>query len=211
MIQDNKLITIFQTDILLNSVSGDLSTLLAQASNMHLQNRRQGTVAVKDRSLLLSRSKKKPWKQKGTGRARAGTTRSPLWRGGGVALGPVMRVGRLDMSKKQRSLTSLLTLSEKIKKQMVISLNYVPMGKCNDAFKVLNNLQLSDKKIVLLYNNEDKVTYYSFSNLPFVHLVSYDAVFSYILADNSYVVFLEKDSSLFNGLVKEWQKRVTNQ
>lgn len=64
-----------------------------------MQNWRQGTVGCKGRS-DVARSGKKPWKQKGTGRARAGTARSPLWRGGGVIFGPQMRTRTLKINKK---------------------------------------------------------------------------------------------------------------
>src|SRR5436190_23926872 len=66
-----------------------------------MQNWRQGTVGCKGRS-EINRTNKKPWKQKGTGRARAGSARSPLWRGGGVIFGPQPRVRTLRTSKKLR-------------------------------------------------------------------------------------------------------------
>ena len=64
-----------------------------------MQNWRQGTVACKGRADVTSRSNKKPWKQKGTGRARAGSPRSPLWRGGGVIFGPQPRVRKLSLNQ----------------------------------------------------------------------------------------------------------------
>ena len=67
------------------------------------QNWRQGTVACKDRGSLISRSNKKPWKQKGTGRARAGSPRSPIWRGGGVTFGPQPRVHEINVTKKMKN------------------------------------------------------------------------------------------------------------
>jgi large subunit ribosomal protein L4 len=67
-----------------------------------MQNWRQGTVGVKGRS-DVARSNKKPWKQKGTGRARAGSARSPLWRGGGVTFGPQLRSRKLSVSKKTKN------------------------------------------------------------------------------------------------------------
>src|SRR5690349_1347424 len=67
-----------------------------------LFNARQGTVGVKTRA-QVARSGKKPWKQKGTGRARAGTARSPLWRGGGIIFGPQLRVRTLDVPQKVKS------------------------------------------------------------------------------------------------------------
>jgi large subunit ribosomal protein L4 len=71
----------------------------AMAVRALLQNWRQGTVACKGRS-DVSFSNKKPWKQKGTGRARAGSARSPLWRGGGVAFGPQPRTRTLKITKE---------------------------------------------------------------------------------------------------------------
>ena len=66
-----------------------------------LQNWRQGTVGCKDRS-EVAYTNKKPWKQKGTGRARAGTRRSPLWRGGGVTFGPQARIRELSIPRKAK-------------------------------------------------------------------------------------------------------------
>src|SRR5262245_26717589 len=75
-----------------------------------LQNWRQGTVGCKDRGEVTSRSNKKPWKQKGTGRARSGSPRSPIWRGGGVTFGPQPRVRTLAVSgqAKKGVLNSIL-------------------------------------------------------------------------------------------------------
>ena len=74
--------------------------VVSQSIRVHLQNSRQGTVSCKSRSDLISRSNKKPWKQKGTGRARAGSPRSPLWRGGGFVLAHKKELECCQLTKK---------------------------------------------------------------------------------------------------------------
>ena len=98
------------------------SYIVSLAIRVHRQNARQGTVSVKDRTALVSRSNRKPWKQKGTGRARAGTARSPLWRGGAVSHGPQKRVKVLSINKKMSLGALQLVFSEKITNQKAIAI-----------------------------------------------------------------------------------------
>src|SRR3972149_5821412 len=89
-------------------------------------NRRRGTAETKGRS-DVSGGGKKPWRQKGTGRARAGTTRSPLWRGGGTVFGPTPRSYAYRIPKKVRRLALRSALSMKLKEERMIVLNDFPM------------------------------------------------------------------------------------
>jgi large subunit ribosomal protein L4 len=79
--------------------------VLHQAVKTFLNNQRQGTAKTKTRS-NVSGGNQKPWKQKGTGRARAGSTRAPHWRGGGIVFGPIPRSYRSDLPKKVRQLAA---------------------------------------------------------------------------------------------------------
>lgn len=87
-------------------------SILHQAVNWHLASKRQGTSSSKTRA-EVSGGGKKPWKQKGTGRARAGSIRSPLWRGGGVTFGPKPRDYSYNLPKKVRKLAINMAISEK--------------------------------------------------------------------------------------------------
>lgn len=202
---NSKVIVCGMSDFNLNEMD-DMSVCVSQSIRAHRQNSRQGTLGCKGRAELTSRSNKKPWKQKGTGRARAGTPRSPLWRGGGVSHGPNMRVRKLYVSKSMKSNANLFLLSNLIKNEKLVSLDWMPNRSCSSAFKVLKNNKLEDKKIIVLYDVSDYETYFSFSNLKNVALVSFDAVHAYVIAHDCHLVFLEKDRSKFKSLVESWQE-----
>ncbi|MBF0474707.1 MAG: 50S ribosomal protein L4 [Deltaproteobacteria bacterium] len=104
-----------------------------QVVTMQLANRRSGTACTKDRSEVRGGGKK-PWRQKGTGRARSGTSRSPLWRGGGVTFGPKPRDFSVKVNKKVRRLALKMVLSDKLS---------------NDALMVLDDIQLTEPKTKL--------------------------------------------------------------
>lgn len=95
--------------------------LVHQAVVMQLASRRLGTHATKTRGMVRGGGKK-PWRQKGTGRARAGSRRSPLWRGGGTIFGPHPRSYAFTMPRKQRRLALKCVLTDKIKNQNLIVL-----------------------------------------------------------------------------------------
>lgn len=170
-----------------------------------LQNWRQGTVGCKDRS-EVSKSGKKPWKQKGTGRARAGTARSPLWRGGGVIFGPQERSRKIRISKQLKSSILSSMLSDLAENSRLIALNWAPSDVPNtkSALKVIDSAGLKNKKIVLIADVADFVTHASFSNIPNVRIISFDEVNAYEVSKGNYLVCLEKDIDALKGTVSQW-------
>src|SRR5512136_6681 len=96
--------------------------VLYDVVRMQMASRRSGTASTKGRS-DVSGGGKKPWRQKGTGRARAGTIRSPLWRGGGIVFGPTPRSYAYKIPKKVRRLALKSALSMKFKEEQMIVLN----------------------------------------------------------------------------------------
>lgn len=178
----------------------------ATAIRALFQNWRQGTVACKTRS-EVSYSNRKPWKQKGTGRARAGSLRSPLWRKGGVTFGPQPRTRELSINDKQRKLVFnnlFFAMSENkgfhcldfaIEKQ-------TPSTK--GAFDVLKAAGLNNKKIVLFLSFGDNIHFASFRNIPNITILSFDQPNAFDLSDSSSWVFLKKDVDLFKGMVARW-------
>jgi large subunit ribosomal protein L4 len=171
-----------------------------------LQNWRQGTVACKTRS-QVARTNKKPWKQKGTGRARAGSARSPLWRGGGIIFGPQPRTRVLDINKKVRRKTFGDLLQEFLNSERVICLNWSAQGevpKTAVAFKALQAAQLHDKKINIFIPAHDSMTQVSFANIPLVRLMLFDQANAFDLANSDYWVFLKKDFDAFKEMVSKW-------
>ena len=112
---------------------------------------RQGTYKVKTRS-EVSGGGRKPWRQKGTGRARQGSIRSPQWRGGGVALGPVPRDYSLKMNRKERQLALKSALSYKaLNKEIVVVDEFnLESPKTKDMITALTNLEEKKKKVLLV-------------------------------------------------------------
>ena len=112
---------------------------------------RQGTYSTKTRS-EVSGGGRKPWRQKGTGRARQGSIRATQWRGGGIALGPKPRDYSIKMNRKERRLALLSALSYKNKnKNIVVVDNFnLESNKTKDMINALNSLELQDKKVLII-------------------------------------------------------------
>ena len=112
---------------------------------------RQGTYKVKTRSEVAGGGRK-PWRQKGTGRARQGSIRAPQWRGGGVALGPVPRDYSIKMNRKERQLALKSALSYKAKEKAVLVVDdfNLESNKTKDMLAALTSLEVADKKVLLV-------------------------------------------------------------
>lgn len=132
--------------------------LLHQTVVMHMANRRQGNASTKTRA-HISGGGKKPWKQKGTGRARAGSIRSPLWRGGGVVFGPHPRDFGFTMPKTSRNVAIISGLSAKTRDSEIMILEkdlVFEQPKTKEMAKILTALKLINKKSLLIYSNRDE-------------------------------------------------------
>jgi len=172
-----------------------------------LQNWRQGTVAAKGRS-DVSLTNKKPFKQKGTGRARAGTARSPLWRGGGVVFGPQKRTRTLSIPKEAKKKILHQLLAERLAGGNVMLLDWQASGerpRTKEAAALLKEAGLQDKKLTVLLAPHDALSYSSFSNLPNVQVLLFDQPNAYDLVNCEYWVLLNKDLDTFKDAVRKWQ------
>lgn len=131
--------------------------------------KRQGTSKVKNRSAVRGGGKK-PWRQKGTGRARQGSIRAPQWRGGGVVFGPTPRSYAYSMPRKQRRLAIKSVLSQKLLDQNLVVLDKLTLDapKTKDFIAILNGLKLEGKVLVV---SDDKNVQLSAKNLPKVKVV----------------------------------------
>ena len=140
--------------------------LLWLSVKRHLANQRQGTAKVKHRG-EVSGGGKKPWRQKGTGRARSGSNTSPLWPGGGRAFGPVPRDYRVAMPRKQRraALASALSLRASENAVSVVEPLSFTAPKTKEMAGVLQRLGLSDKRTLLVLGEKDENVYRSCRNL----------------------------------------------
>lgn len=132
---------------------------------------RQGTHAVKNRSAVRGGGRK-PWRQKGTGRARQGSTRSPQWVGGGTVFGPTPRSYSYKLPKKVRRLALQSVLSQKVQEDKLVVVDALSFDKPQTkAFKdVLNNLKVDSKTLVVL-EGDNMSAYLSARNIPNVKVI----------------------------------------
>jgi len=171
-----------------------------------MQNWRQGTVACKGRS-DVSFSTKKPFKQKGTGRARAGSARSPLWRSGGVTFGPQPRVKKLGVcSKVRRKVLGDIILGF-LSNKKVSCLDWslkADRPRTSEAFSVLKDAGIVSDRLILFVQPDDFLTQASFSNMPNINIMFFDQPNAFDLTNGSRWVFLKKDMDAFKDMVLRW-------
>jgi len=165
-----------------------------------LANQRQGTHATKTKG-LVSGGGKKPWRQKHTGRARAGSNRSPLWRGGGIIFGPQPRDYYYAMPKKVKRLALLAAFQEKLSGGGVVIIDNfaIEKPKTKEMVSILKNLGLDDKSVLIVIPGKDEVVTRSARNIPGVGIVrasdlnTYDIVaFNTLLMTKDAIARLEE-------------------
>ncbi len=137
-----------------------------QIVKRYLSEKRRGTASVKNRS-EVSGGGRKPWKQKGTGRARVGSIRSPLWVGGGVVFGPENRKYGFSVTKKMRLIALKSVLSDKIKNNNIIVLDSFEIneGKTKNIVNLFNNLHLDSNNVLIIIDKEDILIRRAVNNL----------------------------------------------
>ncbi len=137
------------------------------AVNVEMTNRRQGTVSTKNRSAVRGGGRK-PWRQKGRGAARAGTTRSPLWVGGGRVFGPSPRDLHKDITKKMSRLARRSALSYKAKDKKITMLEDLSFEapKTKTIANMLASLEIGNKKALFLVPEKNDAVYLSCRNIP---------------------------------------------
>jgi large subunit ribosomal protein L4 len=147
----------------------------------YLANQRQGTQSTLTRS-EVSGGGRKPWRQKGTGHARQGSTRSPQWRHGGVALGPKPRSYYYTLNKKVKRLAMFSALSSKVKNDSLIVVDAIQLDafKTKTIIKMLNALGVEKKALIVLDTPDVKVIK-SAANIPGVKTTQYNTLNVYDL------------------------------
>ena len=170
------------------------NAVVRQVVLAELTNMRQGTHSSKNRS-KVNGGGKKPWKQKGRGAARAGTNRSPLWRGGGTVFGPSPHSYNHKVSKKLSRLARKSLLSFKIADDSVTILDSfkIDSHKTSDLVKILTKLNIVRKKITVITKINNNNFDLASRNLQNVYIVSSQAVSAYDLIDCEHLV-LDKES-----------------
>ncbi len=162
--------------------------LVHMAVVRQLANNRQGTQKAKTRSEVRGGGRK-PWRQKGTGHARQGSTRAPQWTGGGVVFAPTPREYSFKMNKKERRLALKSALTSRVQENKLIVLDDLKLDaiKTKEMKKVLDNLKVNKALVVL--NGEDKNVVLSARNIPDVMTASTNTINVYdILKYNTVIV-----------------------
>lgn len=171
-----------------------------QAVVAYRANQRKGLAATKTRG-EVSGGGRKPWRQKGTGRARAGSTRSPLWRHGGVVFGPHPRDFSYQLPQKIRALALKSSLNAKVKENNFMVLETLELAdhKTKNAAKVLKNLKLdAGCKTLLLLDKMEKNISTAMGNISFVDVAqAKDANVYEILSHKKLIVTKDGLSSIY--------------
>ena len=154
--------------------------VLHQAVKVYLNNQRQGTAMTKTRS-FVSGGNQKPWKQKGTGRARQGSTRAPHWRGGGIVFGPIPRDYRTDIPRKVKQLARKSALNARAREGALhVVERFAFRGpKTAQLAGLLASLGLDGRKVLLLTAASNEAVYLSGRNIPTVEVLPYAEAAAY--------------------------------
>ena len=163
--------------------------VMHQVVTAQLAARRSGTQSTKTRAEVRGGGAK-PWRQKGTGRARHGSIRSPQWRGGGVALGPKPRDYSQKTPKKMVRLALKSALSDRAASERVVVVDEwnLELPKTKTAVAALEALDV-EGRVLIVVNQNDSNTWKSFANLDRVHVISPGELNAYDVLVNDWVVF----------------------
>jgi len=173
--------------------------LLYEAVVNYRANQRRGTASAKTRAENRGGGRK-PWRQKGTGRARAGSIRSPLWRKGGVTFGPKPRDYSYSLPKKARRNALKVALSMKLVEEQILVLNAMDFKepKTKDGLKFLESLKLDSALII--DSHENKNLFLSIRNIPKVKAIDLNQVNVYDVLNHKWLVFSQ---TAFNSLMEK--------
>ncbi|MBU1044272.1 MAG: 50S ribosomal protein L4 [Candidatus Omnitrophica bacterium] len=167
-------------------------SLIHQVTVMYQANKRQGTSSTKTRA-CVSGGNSKPWKQKGTGRARAGSSRSPLWRKGGVVFGPHPRDYSYQVPKKIKKSALISTLNSRLNDNLVKILDELKVSeaKTKEFVKIVTALNL-ERKVLFVCDNTQENVLRSSNNIKRVNVMRWESInaLDVLLHDN--VVITQK-------------------
>lgn len=154
---------------------------------------RQGNHDTKTRTEVRGGGKK-PWAQKGTGRARAGSSRSPIWRGGGIAFGPTPRSYKYNLNRKVRRLAIRSALSQHVLDATLTVLENLTFEtvKTKNFIALMETLKLQNKTLFIVANGEDAdFAYLSMRNIPNAMILNVDGLNTYDILNADQIVFTE--------------------
>ena len=156
--------------------------VMHQAVKAYLANQRQGNAATKTRGFVVG-GNQKPWKQKGTGRARQGSTRAPNWVGGGTVFGPTPRSYAQYVPRKVRALARKSAFNARARENAVIVIESFEFDapKTSQLLGLLSSLGIAEKKVLILTDGVKSNVHMSGRNLPRTHVLPYSDVSTYHL------------------------------
>ena len=170
-----------------------------QAVIQELHNQRQGTHSAKSRGMVRGGGRK-PWRQKGRGVARAGTIRSPLWKGGGTVFGPEPHPYKKRMPKKMKQLARKSVLSHKASKGEIFIVDELiqPEPKTSTFYGFLISLDIQEKRVLVLPAEIEKNIRLSVRNLPNINIKKADSASTYDLINHEVLLFDKPGLLLLN-------------
>ncbi len=176
--------------------------VLKKAIDLQLASLRQGTHKTKTRS-EVSGGGRKPWKQKGTGRARAGSSRSPIWRGGGIAFGVNPRDYGFKMNKKERVLALKSALSDKLANKELVIIDEIKLDslKTKEIKDIMANLKL-DGKTLFVTEEDNENLYMATRNLGYAYTILADEINVYDIVNADKLVLDEKALNKIEEVLK---------
>lgn len=156
--------------------------VLHQAVRTYRNNQRQGTAATKTRG-FVSGGNQKPWRQKGTGRARQGSSRAPHWPGGGTTFGPSPRSYRTGINRKVRQLARRSALNERAKHGQIYVIERLEFEKPKTSVLagLMDKMEIGDKKVLVLTHGHRPEVYLSGRNIPDLEVMPYQQASAYDL------------------------------
>jgi large subunit ribosomal protein L4 len=166
--------------------------LIWESVKTYLGNQRQGNAAAKNRA-LVSGGGRKPWKQKGTGRARSGSNTSPLWPGGGVAFGPKQRdyTSRMNAKARRNALIGALTVRARDGGVLIVDTPALEKPKTKVMAELLGKVGVTGKKILWVFDQPGRVLLQSSRNLDRVETAESQTLNTYALMNCDCLVFTE--------------------
>jgi len=163
--------------------------VMHQAVKAYLANQRQGTAATKIRKYVIG-GNQKPWRQKGTGRARQGSTRAPHWVGGGTVFGPQPRDYDQKVPRKVKALARKSALNARAREDALLVVDSLAFTspKTKQITALLARLGVAERKVLLLTDGAKPAVYLSARNLPAVHVMPYQDASTYEILWSDVVV-----------------------
>jgi large subunit ribosomal protein L4 len=178
------------------------------AVNAYLTNKRQGTAKTKTKAEVRGGGKK-PWRQKGRGTARSGSSRSPIWVGGGTIHGPEPRDYNFKLPKKVKRLARKSAFSTRLSENNILVVEDFSFDeiKTKNMVEVLKNLQIDEEKTLILLPQNDDVVFISARNIPNISVYPADKISTYDILNHKKILLFK---SAIETIVKTFGNQAEN-